>query len=111
MFTKTRRACLYLQIIFHGTDRDSLHNYLSPKSLPAQYGGTLELPRIEGPQWYKLLSMCEKEYEGNTSQVTELHFLAVNEIYIFDVWHYSGKKSVLLSFNILNLNICSFLKI
>jgi hypothetical protein len=60
---------LFFQIIFHGTDRDSLHNYLSPKSLPAQYGGTLELPRIDGPQWYKLLSMCEKEYEGKNYSV------------------------------------------
>ncbi|XP_023725801.1 alpha-tocopherol transfer protein-like isoform X1 [Cryptotermes secundus] len=67
LFKPFLREKLRGRIIFHGTDRDSLHSYLSPKSLPAQYGGTLELPRIDGPQWYKLLSMCEKEYEAVNS--------------------------------------------
>jgi len=64
-----------LQIIFHGSDRDSLHNYMNPKCLPAEYAGTLELPRIDGSQWYKMLSVCEKEYEGNISHVIKFQQL------------------------------------
>lgn len=63
LFKPFLREKLRGRIYFHGTDRDSLHNHMSPKCLPAQYAGTLELPRIDGPQWYKLLCMCEKEYE------------------------------------------------
>jgi hypothetical protein len=42
---------------------------MNPKCLPAEYGGTLELPRIDGCEWYKMLSLCEKEFEGNISLV------------------------------------------
>lgn len=52
------------RIIFHGTDRDSLHQYISPKCLPKQYGGTLSFPLVTGSQWYELLLLCDKEYEG-----------------------------------------------
>ncbi|XP_018345716.1 PREDICTED: alpha-tocopherol transfer protein-like isoform X4 [Trachymyrmex septentrionalis] len=52
------------RIIFHGTDRKSLHQYISPKCLPAQYGGTLEIKTINGPEWYSLLIQVDKEYEG-----------------------------------------------
>lgn len=52
------------RIIFHGTDRKSLHRYISPKCLPANYGGNLDVPLIDGPTWYELLSQCEKEYEA-----------------------------------------------
>ncbi|XP_021922035.1 alpha-tocopherol transfer protein-like isoform X2 [Zootermopsis nevadensis] len=67
LFKPFLREKLRSRIIFHGNDLDSLHNYLSPKSLPAQYGGTLEVPLIEGLQWYKILSKCEKEYEAINS--------------------------------------------
>ena len=56
---------MYLQIIFHGTDRKSLHQYISPKCLPECYGGTLQIPRVTGPQWLELLLKCDKEYDGN----------------------------------------------
>jgi len=55
---------LFRQIIFHGTDRKSLHQYMSPKCLPSQYGGTLEMKTIDGPEWYSLLIQVDKEYEG-----------------------------------------------
>lgn len=51
------------RIVFHGTDRKSLHKYISPKCLNDTYGGTLEVPRISGNEWLKLLKMCDKEYE------------------------------------------------
>lgn len=55
------------RIIFHGSDRKSLHKYISPKCLPAQYGGTMEIGLVDGPTWYKLLIQCEKEYEAVNS--------------------------------------------
>lgn len=48
---------------------------MNPKCLPAEYAGTLELPRIDGSQWYKMLSVCEKEYEGNISHVIKFQQL------------------------------------
>jgi hypothetical protein len=63
LFKPFLREKLRNRIIFHGSDRDSLHNYLNPKCLPAEYGGTGELPRVDGCEWYKLLSICEKEFE------------------------------------------------
>lgn len=55
------------RIIFHGSDRKSLHQYILPKHLPPQYGGTLELKLISGPQWYSLLVNLDKEYEAVSS--------------------------------------------
>ena len=52
------------RIIFHGSDRNSLHQYVSPKCLPPCYGGTLQMPLVSGSQWYELLVLCDKEYEG-----------------------------------------------
>lgn len=62
----------YLQLIFHGNDRKSLHQYISPKCLPACYGGNLQLPRITGPQWLELLLLCDKEYDGTTNPLDPL---------------------------------------
>lgn len=55
------------RIVFHGTDRKSLHEYISPECLPECYGGTLSLPRISGSQWHQLLVMSDKEYEAINS--------------------------------------------
>lgn len=55
------------RIIFHGTDRQSLHRYINPECLTEVYGGTLDLPRIEGPQWFELLIQGDKEYEAINS--------------------------------------------
>ncbi|CAH1276786.1 unnamed protein product [Diabrotica balteata] len=62
LFKPFLREKLRNRIIFHGTDRKSLHQYMSPECLPEHYGGTLDLPRINGNQWYDLLVMCDKEY-------------------------------------------------
>ncbi|XP_018569355.1 clavesin-1 isoform X3 [Anoplophora glabripennis] len=55
------------RIIFHGSDRKSLHQYISPKCLPDCYGGTLDLPRIDGEQWLELLEKCDNEYKAINS--------------------------------------------
>ncbi|XP_011167934.1 alpha-tocopherol transfer protein-like isoform X2 [Solenopsis invicta] len=55
------------RIIFHGTDRKSLHQYMAPTHLPPQYGGTLQMKQITGPQWYSLLMKLDKEYEAINS--------------------------------------------
>ncbi|EEB11401.1 conserved hypothetical protein [Pediculus humanus corporis] len=55
------------RIIFHGSDRNSLHQYVSPKCLPPCYGGTLQMPLVSGSQWYELLVLCDKEYEAINS--------------------------------------------
>lgn len=54
------------RIIFHGTDQESLHKYISPKCLFPQYGGTLEMARIDGSKWLDYLLTCEKEFEGTS---------------------------------------------
>lgn len=67
LFKPFLREKLKNRIIFHGTDRKSLHQYLSPKCLPDCYGGTLQIPRVTGPQWLELLLMCDQEYDAINS--------------------------------------------
>lgn len=50
------------RVIFHGTDRDSLHKYISPQLMPAQYGGSSTATRVDGMHWHELLVRCEPEY-------------------------------------------------
>ncbi|XP_076291533.1 alpha-tocopherol transfer protein-like isoform X1 [Lasioglossum baleicum] len=67
LFKPFLREKLKNRIIFHGTDRKSLHQYLSPKCLPDCYGGSLQIPRVTGPQWLELLLMCDQEYDAINS--------------------------------------------
>lgn len=67
LFKPFLREKLKSRIIFHGTDRKSLHKYISPKCLPPCYGGTLQLKQVTGSQWYELLLLCDKEYEAINS--------------------------------------------
>ncbi|XP_078046883.1 alpha-tocopherol transfer protein-like isoform X3 [Augochlora pura] len=67
LFKPFLKEKLKSRIIFHGTDRKSLHQYLSPKCLPDCYGGTLQIPRVTGPQWLELLLICDKEYDAINS--------------------------------------------
>ncbi|XP_003707800.2 alpha-tocopherol transfer protein-like isoform X1 [Megachile rotundata] len=67
LFKPFLREKLKSRIVFHGTDRKSLHQYISPKCLPDCYGGTLQIPRVTGPQWLELLLMCDKEYDAINS--------------------------------------------
>ncbi|KAG4073049.1 hypothetical protein HA402_009468 [Bradysia odoriphaga] len=67
LFKPFLREKLRNRIYFHGTDRQSLHNHMSPKCLPANYGGTLSEPRVNGDQWYELLLKCDVEYEAINS--------------------------------------------
>lgn len=67
LFKPFLREKLKSRIIFHGTDRKSLHQYISPKCLPDCYGGTLQITRVTGPQWLELLLMCDQEYEAINS--------------------------------------------
>lgn len=53
------------RIIFHGTDRKSLHKYISPKHLSKEFGGTLDIPPIDGRDWYKYLLLVDDEFKGN----------------------------------------------
>lgn len=66
LFKPFLREKLKNRIIFHGTDRKSLHQYISPKCLPICYGGVVDV-KIDGPQWYQLLIECNKEYEAINS--------------------------------------------
>lgn len=67
MFKPFLREKLKNRIIFHGTDRASLHKHIAPKCLPPNYGGTFEEPRVNGDQWYELLLKCQPEYEAINS--------------------------------------------
>ncbi|ENN77439.1 alpha-tocopherol transfer protein-like isoform X2 [Dendroctonus ponderosae] len=55
------------RIIFHGKNRKSLHQYIDSTCLPECYGGSLDLPRIEGPQWLELLEKCDSEFKAINS--------------------------------------------
>ncbi|XP_017882037.2 alpha-tocopherol transfer protein-like [Ceratina calcarata] len=67
LFKPFLREKLKSRIIFHGTDRKSLHKHISPKCLPSCYGGTLQLTQVTGSQWYELLILCDKEYDAINS--------------------------------------------
>ncbi|CAH1133149.1 unnamed protein product [Ceutorhynchus assimilis] len=67
LFKPFLREKLRNRIIFHGTDRKSLHQHMDPACLPECYGGTLDLPRIEGPQWLELLEKCDPEFKAINS--------------------------------------------
>lgn len=64
LFKPFLREKLRGRIIFHGTDRASLHKYVAPEALPPCYGGTNTAPRAEGEHWYELLLKFEPEYEA-----------------------------------------------
>ncbi|XP_055385811.1 alpha-tocopherol transfer protein-like isoform X2 [Condylostylus longicornis] len=67
LFKPFLREKLRSRIYFHGTDRDSLHQHMSPKVLPSCYGGILELKRPEGEEWYSILMKCSKEFQAINS--------------------------------------------
>lgn len=67
LFKPFLREKLRGRIIFHGTDRDSLHKHIDPKCLPLCYDGTIDIPRVEGAEWYRLLLLCDKEYTALNS--------------------------------------------
>ncbi|KAF5300286.1 hypothetical protein FQA39_LY11143 [Lamprigera yunnana] len=67
LFKPFLREKLKKRIIFHGNDRKSLHQYISPECLNECYGGTVVLPRISGPQWHELLKFSDKEYAAINS--------------------------------------------
>ncbi|KAJ8973506.1 hypothetical protein NQ317_006496 [Molorchus minor] len=67
LFKPFLREKLRNRIIFHGSDRKSLQQYISTKCLPECYGGTLDLPRIDGEQWLELLEKCDNEFKAINS--------------------------------------------
>ncbi|XP_049821828.1 alpha-tocopherol transfer protein-like isoform X1 [Aethina tumida] len=67
LFKPFLREKLRSRIIFHGSDRKSLHQYMDPSCLPSCYGGTLDLPRVTGPQWLEMLEKCDKEFKAINS--------------------------------------------
>lgn len=64
LFKPFLRDKLRSRIHFHGDDRNSLHEHLSPKCLPDCYGGHIAIPTVTGSQWLELLIKCDVEYEG-----------------------------------------------
>lgn len=67
LFKPFLREKLRNRIYFHGSDMASLHKHLSPKHIPAAYGGTSQIPRVSGDQWYEMLRQCDKEYKAINS--------------------------------------------
>lgn len=64
LFKPFLREKLKNRIHFHATDRVSLHKHMSPDFLPPVYGGTIDIPRVNGSEWYQLLIKCDGEYEA-----------------------------------------------
>uniref|UniRef100_A0A146LF31 Alpha-tocopherol transfer protein-like n=4 Tax=Lygus hesperus TaxID=30085 RepID=A0A146LF31_LYGHE len=63
LFKPFLREKLRNRIIFHGTDRKSLHKHLDPSCLPKEYGGTMDVPLVHSNNWYTIMSQLEPEYE------------------------------------------------
>lgn len=67
LFKPFLREKLRNRIYFIGNDLEQLHKHISPKHLPAAYGGTSPLPRVNGDQWYDMLKQCDPEYKAINS--------------------------------------------
>ncbi|PZC81180.1 alpha-tocopherol transfer protein isoform X1 [Helicoverpa armigera] len=67
LFKPFLKEKLRSRIVFMGSDKKMLHEYISPKCLPDQYGGTLNIPSVTGGQWLELLLMCDKEFSAINS--------------------------------------------
>lgn len=63
LFKPFLREKLRGRIIFHGTDRESLHKHMAPKTLPPAYGGTNTEQRVDGVTWLELLRKFDAEYD------------------------------------------------
>ncbi|XP_062548867.1 alpha-tocopherol transfer protein isoform X2 [Armigeres subalbatus] len=77
LFKPILRDKLRNRIVFHGTDRESLHKHISKGCLPPCYGGNVDAPRVKGEEWYELLLKCDGEYTainkyGYIKQMDEL---------------------------------------
>lgn len=73
LFKPFLREKLRSRIIFHGTDMASLHKYLDPKYLLPKYGGTSQVPRVDGHQWFDMLRQCDREYKAINSYGVKKH--------------------------------------
>lgn len=67
LFKPFLREKLRNRIYFHGSDFESLHKHISPKHLPPNYGGTSQIPRVDGNQWFGMLEQCDREYKAINS--------------------------------------------
>lgn len=67
LFKPFMREKLRNRIHMHGTDRASLHAHISPKCLPARYGGLVQLPDVTGQQWLEVLLKADEEYRAISS--------------------------------------------
>jgi len=67
LFKPFLREKLRNRIYFHGSDLASLHKHIAPSALPPTYGGTSEVPRVNGDQWFDMLKQCDREYKAINS--------------------------------------------
>jgi len=51
------------RIFFHGKDTKSLTKHIRPEALPRRYGGTLDVPELEGKYLADLYQQYQKEFE------------------------------------------------
>lgn len=73
LFKPFLREKLRNRIYFHGTDLPALHKHIEPKYLPSAYGGTSQIPRVNGPEWYDMLRQTDKEYKAINSYGLKKH--------------------------------------
>lgn len=52
---------IFFQMYFHGNKMDSLHKYLDPDYLPADYGGRKHKIDYSSKDWYPILEGLNDE--------------------------------------------------
>lgn len=64
----------FLQMFFHARDRASLHKFLDPAYLPANFGGTLPEIDYSGKDWFDSV----KDHEGHIAKWNSFGYRARN---------------------------------
>lgn len=67
MFKPFVREKLRGRMFFHGSKMNSLHQYLAPSHLPANYGGQLPEINYTAADWFPTILKCEDSIKSKSN--------------------------------------------